>query len=1058
MKKPKLEWPLQMITEEISRIKGWHRFELGDHVLYVQPDIPDWIVVSEEADQLLSSEKNDAAGFYGQDLLENAFAVEPLQPYAGRASALSLNQLKECWFHITDTCNLSCRHCLFGASPAKTRTLAPELLDSAVQQALVLGCRLFSFTGGEPFLYPDFLPFLRKLLLENREVHAAVLTNGMLLDKYLEELSTLDRLHLQVSLDGLEKSHDRLRGSGSYRKLMKNLMSMKAAGIPFTLSVAISSENIEDLPQLVDLAAEVGAASIHLLYHFIRGKGSREQFISPDTIFPYLVAAWRRATELGLTIDNIETLRSQIFSTPGTRYDLSNTGWESVAVGPDGMVYPSPALVGMEQSACGYLDQGLAEVWKTSPVLTDLRKASLIDSSLYAENPLKFLVGGGDIDHSFMSGDQWVGHDPYVALYNRLALQLIEDQAGSYTRSGKSGILLRMGDVRYDCPDGDAEGHEVALTHCNCLISLASDTGHSSVREFYGAAALVAKEDIVNPLAPAQAEADFIPGKTKKHSYGCGSPVTDGAPEEGETLVDLGSGSGIECFMASSSVGKTGLVYGIDMTDEMLRLARESQTEVAERLGYNNVEFRKGFLEQIPLGDGVADVVISNCVINLSPDKRMTYQEVFRILKPGGRLVVSDIVTDTAIPATLKNNANYRGECLGGAMQQEELVAMMEAAGFSAIRFIKRFPYRQVENMDFFSLTYEAIRPVFVTNNQAKKDVVYRGPYGAVYTESGILLVKGRRTTIPANEVPLLDDSVFVLDENGAVTNLVMENSCCSPQTEISGLAGNCCDSSESGCCAPPQPEAATERKAEGCMVCGTELHYFTDVQEMACSYCGRMFSANSCCEQDHFVCDGCHRENGLEVIKAICSGTEERDLITLLELIRSHPAIPMHGPEHHAMIPAIILACYRNSGGDIKKETILTGINRGADIPGGVCGFWGACGAAVGAGIAVSTILAATPLTPAPRQTAQAFSAKILSVISEYRGGRCCQRETWLALSETARLSSEMLSVPLVAQGSLRCTQYLKNKECIRGQCPLWETRVKTKALEPELQFISLS
>jgi len=723
-------------------------------------------------------------------------------------------------------------------------------------------------------------------------------------------------------------------------------------------------------------------------------------------------------------------------------------------VGPDGVVYPSPALVGLEETACGHLDQGLEAVWKTSKVLNELRQASLVHSPEYSVNPLKYLVGGGDIDHSFMSGNKWVGHDPYVSLYNRIALQLISEQAGSYKCSGKNGILLRMGDVRHDCPDGEEEGHEVALTHCNCLISLASDTGHGSVREFYGAAALVAKEDIANPLAPAQAEADFISDKTKKHSYGCGSPVTDGAPQEGETLVDLGSGSGIECFMASASVGKTGRVYGIDMTNEMLKLAGDSLPEVAERLGYKNVEFRKGFLEQIPLGDAVADVVISNCVINLSPDKRMTYQEIFRILKPGGRLVVSDIVTDTAIPATLKNNVRYRGECLGGAMQQEELVAMMEAAGFSAIRFIKRFPYRQVENMDFFSLTYEAIRPIAVMDESV--DVVYRGPYGAVYTESGILLMKGRRTSIPLQERSLLDDSVFVVDNLGAVTNLLMENSCCSPQTNISGMEKSCCSPDSASCCdGDDNDQVTTERKAEGCMVCGIDLHYFTDSRDMACSYCGREFASNACCEQEHFVCDACHRENGIEVIKAICSRTEERDLITLLELIRSHPAIPMHGPEHHAMIPGIILACYRNSGGDIKEEAILTGISRGADIPGGVCGFWGACGAAIGTGIAVSTIYAATPLTPAPRQKAQAFSAKILEIISKYRGGRCCQRETWLALSETARLSVEMLSVPIVAKGQLRCSQYSKNKECIRKQCPLWENRVKK--LEPELQFLSI-
>ena len=1030
---------------------GWQRLEWEGTVLYVQPDIPDWIVVTPEADRLLANKESGDAYFYERKLLENAISMEPVRPYEGRAAALQLEQLKECWFHLTDACNLSCRHCLFAASPAKTRSLDPALLQSAVNQALDLGCRLFSFTGGEPFLYPDFLPFLRKLL-QNREVHVAVLTNGMLLQQFLKELADLDRLHLQVSVDGLEESHDSLRGRGSYRKLMHNLAAMKEAGIPVTISVAVSSGNVEDLPQLVDVAAEMGAASIHLLYHFIRGKGSQEQFITPEQIFPHLLKAWQRADELGMTIDNIETMRSQVFSTPGTRYDLSNTGWESLAVGPDGVIYPSPALVSMEQCVCGHLDQGLAKVWKTSPVLEDIRQSSLMDSPVYQANPLKFLVGGGDIDHSFMSGQEWVGHDPYVELYNRIALQLISNQANSYKGAGKGSVRLRMGDVRHDCPDGE-DGAEVALTHCNCLISLASDVGHSSVREFYGQAALTANEDIVNPLAPAQDDADFIPGKSRKHSYGCGSPVTDGNPREGETLVDLGSGSGTECFMAAAAVGKSGRVYGIDMTDEMLRLAGESQVEVTARLGYQNVEFRKGFLEQIPLDDGIADVVISNCVINLSPDKRMTYQEIFRILRPGGRLVVSDIVTDTAIPAAIRNNVRYRGECLGGAMQQEELVAMMEAAGFSAIRFIKRFPYRQVGEMDFFSLTYEAIRPLSAVEEEV--DVVYRGPYGAVHTESGLLLVKGRRTAVPVQEVALLDESVFVLDEKGAVSNLVMENSCCSPQTEIGGVTGSCCDSENTDCCTSEEKEEEQERKTEGCMVCGTELHYFTDVREMECSYCGRLFPANGCCEQNHFVCDSCHRKNGLEVIRTICTGTGETDLIALLELIRSHPAIPMHGPEHHAMIPGIILACYRNSGGDIKEELILTGIRRGADIPGGVCGFWGACGAAVGAGIAVSIILAATPLTPSARQAAQSFSARILAVIAQYRGGRCCQRETWLALTETARLSEEILSLPMEAKGSIRCEQYLRTKECIRKQCPLWESRVKT--VEPELQFLSL-
>jgi 7,8-dihydro-6-hydroxymethylpterin dimethyltransferase len=498
------------------------------------------------------------------------------------------------------------------------------------------------------------------------------------------------------------------------------------------------------------------------------------------------------------------------------------------------------------------------------------------------------------------------------------------------------------------------------------------------------------------------------------------------------------------------------------MTEEMLTVAAASKQDVVARLGYDNVEFRRGFLEQIPLDTACADIVISNCVINLSPDKRKTYREIFRILKPGGRMVISDIITDSAIPPTIKNNALYRGECLGGAMQQEELVAMLSAAGFAAIRLVKRFPYRQVEGMDFFSLTYQAWRPQHQEeayphdasrdhDAQPTVDCVYRGVYSSVSTESGILLVKGRRTAIPEADLPLLDDSVFILNEEGAVTNLVMTNNCCLPPSPSNPTAS---------CCTPSEADSPlnSARQQSGCMCCGGELHYFTEPQAMTCHFCGQTLPADGCCSAGHFVCNDCHQENGLAVIKAICTSTQEKDLIALLTLIRSHPAIPMHGPEHHAMIPGILLACYRNCGGQISSKEILTAISRGSDVPGGVCGFWGACGAAIGIGIGVATIFAATPLTAGPRQLAQEFSGRILLALAGRKGGRCCQRETYVALSETARLSQEMLSLPLRAEAEIHCDQYLRNKECIRKQCPLWEQRQRVPEKESIPMAISFS
>lgn len=1101
------------MTTILPAAKQWQRLEHDGRIIYIQPESPDWLAPTAYGDlllqALLSSENLSAASLLLQQRLAQTDLAVPGnehrlaldldrlalslksadQPdYRGRGRELSLERLKECWFHLTDRCNLSCRHCLFASSPAQTRTLPQAQLDQATHQALELGCRLFYFTGGEPFVYPGFFPWLTAFLARNPESHGVILTNGMLLDNHIATLPALDRLHLQISLDGLEAAHDRLRGPGSYQRLLASLSALRRAGKSFTLSIAVSRANVADLPALMTLANELGAASVHLLYHFIRGKGNREQFVPPAGIFPHLLAAWERADACGLTIDNLETIRGQVFSTPGTRHDLTNSGWESLTLGPDGVIYPSPALVGLAGTACGMLAQGLDTVWRTSPILNSLRQASLLDSPHYRDNPLKFIIGGGDPDHSFLTGGHWMGHDPYIELYDKIALELIKRQADLSPVAEFSPIKLRMGDIRHDCPDPESAGRGVTLTHCNCVISLASDTsdhGRWQVREFYGQAAVATNEDIVNPLAEGQSSADYIPEDSRKRSYGCGSPVTDADPRPGQTLVDLGSGSGVECFMAAAAVGSQGQVFGIDMTDAMLHLAESSKQEVAARLGYDNVEFRKGFLEEIPLDDQCADIVISNCVINLSPDKRKTYREIHRILKPGGKLVISDITTDAPIPAAIKNNVLYRGECLGGAMQQEELVELLTASGFAAVRLIKRFPYRQVDGMDFFSLTYQAQRPEQPAEVEKGRDggreaepslacgrscaipgargtgpslacgrsraipgardtkpslaVVYRGPYAAVTTESGILLVKGRRTLIPDADAQLMDDSVFLLDEDGAVTNLVMTNSCCAlPPSSKAGASANA--TADTG-----KEELA--RQSSGCMVCGAVLRYFTESREMVCRFCGRAQTSNACCESGHFVCDRCHQEQGIEVIRSICATTKEQDMLALLQLLRSHPSIPMHGPEHHALIPGIFLACYRNCGGDIDSKEILTGINRGTDVPGGVCGFWGACGAAIGIGIGVSVILEATPLTPGPRQLAQEFTGRILTLLAGRKGGRCCQRETWIALTEAARLSAGLLSIPLRAEAALHCDQYPHNKECIRKQCPLWEQRVRLSA-----------
>lgn len=165
---------------------------------------------------------------------------------------------------------------------------------------------------------------------------------------------------------------------------------------------------------------------------------------------------------------------------------------------------------------------------------------------------------------------------------------------------------------------------------------------------------------------------------------GCGNPVALASLREGEVVLDLGSGAGFDCFLAANKVGKKGKVIGVDMTPEMLERARGN----AEKGGYRNVEFRLGEIENLPAADNSVDAVISNCVINLSPDKRRVFAEAFRVLKPSGRLMVSDIVLTKELPDFIKESiAAYVG-CISGAMRKDEYLGTIREAGFQGVRII----------------------------------------------------------------------------------------------------------------------------------------------------------------------------------------------------------------------------------------------------------------------------------------------------------------------------------------------------------------------------------
>jgi arsenite methyltransferase len=206
-----------------------------------------------------------------------------------------------------------------------------------------------------------------------------------------------------------------------------------------------------------------------------------------------------------------------------------------------------------------------------------------------------------------------------------------------------------------------------------------------------------------------------LPEDAVQGSFGCGNPTALASLKPGEVVVDLGSGGGIDVFMAARQVGDEGFVYGIDMTDDMLALARRN----AEQMGVTNVEFRKGHIEKMPLEDRTADVIISNCVINLSPDKGQTLTEAFRTLKPGGRLAVSDIVVDGTLDDLPVSESDIRtalswAGCIAGALTIDQFTTLLSDAGFEKVDIQIKHRYRLEDLGEDISSVNLALTPEVV--------------------------------------------------------------------------------------------------------------------------------------------------------------------------------------------------------------------------------------------------------------------------------------------------------------------------------------------------------
>ena len=309
----------------------------------------------------------------------------------------------------------------------------------------------------------------------------------------------------------------------------------------------------------------------------------------------------------------------------------------------------------------------------------------------------------------------------------------------------------------------------------------------AAVRDRYGAAAEAAEPALCCPVSYDAQYLEVIPPEIIERDYGCGDPSKYLQP--GDHVLDLGSGGGKICYIASQVVGPEGYVVGVDINDQMLSLARKYQGDVAAKIGYQNTDFRKGriqdlqlnmelfekHLEQNPVRNaadwlaadeaavalressplvtsGSMDAVVSNCVLNLvrNEDRRQLFSEVFRVLKRGGRAIISDIVSDEDVPAHLQNNAELWSGCISGAFREDAFLEAFEEAGFYGLEIVSRQEeaWAVVEGIEFRSLTVRAWKGKDGPCLDRKQAVVYNGPWNTVIDDDGHKLHRGKRMAV----------------------------------------------------------------------------------------------------------------------------------------------------------------------------------------------------------------------------------------------------------------------------------------------------------------------
>ena len=670
--------------------------------------------------------------------------------YPGRSKVIAPKKLEELWIYFTLACNLRCKHCLVDAGKVLKNELTVDEFKKVVDESIKLGVKRFYITGGEPFIKEGIFDLI-KYITKTKKREVIVLTNATLFDnRKIAELKKLvsPRLLIQVSLEGQNAEiHDKLRGKGSFDAAVDGIKKLMSIGIIPIVSTAISKLNEKDIAKTSRFLSKLGIQEHNVLWMHAKGRSvdhMNELFVSADNIAKAMKKLKNEYKEKEIIFDNVESLKVRVRTKRGRKNDLCNNCFEKVCVNSDGNVYPCASLNGDKHFNAGSVrERSLKEIWLDSKVMQKGRDNSVQDKAECSECYLEYFCGGGCTSHSYYASKVDTGkgsitaQDPYCSTYKSLFEDVIwelasEAVAPQNTREYSAPTI-------YNAMDSKLPGHfgaglktidknfDVGCYHCSCVLSVDVEDdedvckpeikGHvtKTVKKKFSKAAYAPVAEYYCPTGYNPKDLAHIPNEVLDVSYGCGNPAALASIKAGQTIVDLGAGGGIDCFIAARKLGKKGRVIGIDLTDEMVAKASESAKKVGDALGYHNVEFRSGNIMELPVDDNSVDLVISNCVINLTEDKTKVMDEIFRILKPGGRFIISDIVSDKPVPGYLKRDKEMWNACLSGALTDKRFKEAAESAGFPNVTLKRNYLYKKIEFIQFYSITLKGSKPAEVS-------------------------------------------------------------------------------------------------------------------------------------------------------------------------------------------------------------------------------------------------------------------------------------------------------------------------------------------------------